>query len=42
LEEARKAGLPLPTPPELPKELVEETVRRYITAYELISGKALS
>jgi len=41
LEEARKAGLPLPTPPELPQELVEETVRRYITAYELISGRRL-
>jgi len=42
LEEARKAGLPTPTPPELPRELVEETVRRYITAYELISGRSLS
>ena len=41
LEEARKAQLPLPTPPDLPKELVEETVRRYITAYELISGRHL-
>lgn len=41
LEEARKAGLPLPTPPQLPPELVEETLRRYITAYELISGRRL-
>jgi len=41
LEEARKAQLPLPTPPDLPRELVDETVRRYITAYELISGRRL-
>jgi len=41
LEEARKSQLPLPTPPDLPKELVEETVRRYITAYELISRRRL-
>ena len=41
LEEARKAQLPLPTPPDLPRELVDETLRRYITAYELISGRRL-
>lgn len=41
LEEARKAGLPLPTPPNLPKELVEETAKRYIAAYELMSGRRL-
>ncbi len=41
LEEARKAGLPPPTPPNLPSDLVEETMRRYITAYELISGRRL-
>ncbi|MEM3386512.1 MAG: phosphoribosylaminoimidazolesuccinocarboxamide synthase [Nitrososphaerales archaeon] len=41
LEEARKAGLQPPTPPNLPPDLVEETLRRYITAYELISGRRL-
>ncbi|MFN3621642.1 MAG: phosphoribosylaminoimidazolesuccinocarboxamide synthase, partial [Nitrososphaerales archaeon] len=41
LEEARKVGLQPPTPPNLPPDLVEETLRRYITAYELISGRRL-
>lgn len=41
LEEARRVGKPLPRPPDLPPELVEETLRRYVTAYELISGRRL-
>ncbi|MEM2884087.1 MAG: phosphoribosylaminoimidazolesuccinocarboxamide synthase, partial [Nitrososphaerales archaeon] len=41
LEAARKAGLQPPKPPNLPPDLVEETLRRYITAYELISGRRL-
>ncbi len=41
LESARRAGLPLPVPRDLPQELVEETVKRYIIAYERISGRRL-
>jgi phosphoribosylaminoimidazole-succinocarboxamide synthase len=38
LEEAHKKGLPPPPPPPLPPELVAETSRRYITAYEKLTG----
>ncbi len=37
LDEARKAGLPTPRPPELPTELVEEISGRYILAYERLT-----
>jgi len=37
LEEARKAGLPTPRPPDLPAELIAETSKRYIEAYERLT-----
>ncbi len=37
LDEARKAGLPTPRPPDLPPELIAETSRRYIEAYERLT-----
>lgn len=39
LEKARIKGLPLPTPPMLPAWLIEEVKKRYIEAYEKISGE---
>ena len=42
LDAARKAGQPIPPPPELPKELVEEVSRRYVHVYESITGRKLS
>jgi phosphoribosylaminoimidazole-succinocarboxamide synthase len=41
LDEARKEGRPTPRPPDLPAELVEETSRRYIIAYERLTGLKL-
>jgi len=41
LDEARKAGQPTPRPPELPKDLVDETSKRYIIAYERLTGLKL-
>ena len=41
LDEARKEGRPTPRPPELPSDLVEETSRRYIVAYERLTGLKL-
>jgi phosphoribosylaminoimidazole-succinocarboxamide synthase len=41
LEEARKEGRPTPRPPDLPQELIEETSRRYIIAYERLTGLKL-
>jgi len=41
LDEARKAGQPTPRPPDLPKDLVEETSKRYIIAYERLTGLKL-
>jgi len=41
LDEARKAGRPIPRPPDLPVELVQETSRRYILAYERLTGLRL-
>jgi len=38
LEKARRENLPLPPPPELPDDLVREVAKRYITAYERITG----
>lgn len=42
LDAARKAGQPVPTPPELPRDLVEEVSRRYVHVYESITGRKLS
>ena len=41
LDEARKAGKPTPRPPELPPELVASTSRRYVVAYERLTGLTL-
>jgi phosphoribosylaminoimidazole-succinocarboxamide synthase len=39
LEEARRRGGAIPEPPNLPRELIEEVSRRYIEAYEKLSGE---
>jgi phosphoribosylaminoimidazole-succinocarboxamide synthase len=39
LDEARKAGKPIPEPPHLPSSLIEEVSRRYITAFEKLTGE---
>jgi phosphoribosylaminoimidazole-succinocarboxamide synthase len=41
LDEARKEGRPTPRPPDLPADLVAETSRRYIVAYERLTGLKL-
>ncbi len=41
LDEARKAGEPIPRPPDLPAELIAETSKRYIAAYERLTGLKL-
>src|SRR5713101_2530904 len=41
LDEARNQGLPVPRPPELPEDLVSETSKRYIIAYERLTGLKL-
>lgn len=41
LDEARKEGRPTPRPPELPSDLVNETSRRYVVAYERLTGLKL-
>jgi phosphoribosylaminoimidazole-succinocarboxamide synthase len=41
LDAARKDGTPVPTPPELPRKLVEEVSRRYVNVYESITGRRL-
>jgi phosphoribosylaminoimidazole-succinocarboxamide synthase len=41
LDEARKAGRPTPRPPDLPADLIQETTRRYIIAYERLTGLKL-
>ena len=41
LEEARSRGMPPPPPPHLPRDLTEEVSRRYIIAYERITGMKL-
>ncbi|NIN53756.1 MAG: hypothetical protein GTN80_11880 [Nitrososphaeria archaeon] len=38
LDGARKAGKPIPDPPKIPKNLVEELSRRYVYAYEKLTG----
>jgi phosphoribosylaminoimidazole-succinocarboxamide synthase len=42
LDAARKAGLPVPSPPELPRDLVDEVSRRYKHVYESITGRELT
>ncbi len=42
LDAARKAGQPVPPPPELPRDLVDEVSRRYVHVYESITGRELS
>jgi phosphoribosylaminoimidazole-succinocarboxamide synthase len=37
LEKARKLGEKIPKPPKLPKELIEETTKRYIYVFEKIT-----
>lgn len=39
LEEARRAGKPIPKPPRLPKSLIEEVSRRYVEAFERLTGE---
>jgi phosphoribosylaminoimidazole-succinocarboxamide synthase len=41
LDETRKAGQPTPRPPDLPKDLIDETSKRYIVAYERLTGLKL-
>lgn len=41
LDEARKAGKPTPRPPEPPKDLVALISRRYVAAYERLTGLTL-
>jgi phosphoribosylaminoimidazole-succinocarboxamide synthase len=41
LDEARKAGRPTPRPPDLPKDLIDETSKRYVIAYECLTGLKL-
>jgi len=41
LDEARKAGRPTPRPPDLPKDLIDETSKRYAIAYERLTGLKL-
>ncbi|MCP8320443.1 MAG: phosphoribosylaminoimidazolesuccinocarboxamide synthase, partial [archaeon] len=38
LDDAVKKGHPLPKPPKLPEELISETTKRYISAFERITG----
>ena len=41
LDEARKAGQPTPRPPDLPEDLIDETSKRYVIAYERLTGLKL-
>lgn len=38
LDEALKKGYPIPNPPKLPEDLISETTKRYISAFEKIAG----
>jgi phosphoribosylaminoimidazole-succinocarboxamide synthase len=41
LDAARRAGQQIPSPPQLPTELVDEVSRRYVHVYESITGRKL-
>jgi phosphoribosylaminoimidazole-succinocarboxamide synthase len=41
LDDARRAGKPTPRPPDLPKDLIDETSKRYVIAYERLTGLKL-
>ncbi len=41
LDEARKAGRPVPRPPDLSRDLIDETSKRYVIAYERLTGLKL-
>ena len=41
LDETRKGGQPTPRPPDLPKDLIDETSKRYVIAYERLTGLKL-
>jgi phosphoribosylaminoimidazole-succinocarboxamide synthase len=41
LDDARRQGLPTPRPPDLPTDLIQETSRRYVIAYERLTGLKL-
>jgi phosphoribosylaminoimidazole-succinocarboxamide synthase len=41
LDKARKEGRPVPRPPDLPSDLIKETSRRYVVAYEHLTGLKL-
>ncbi len=41
LDEARKLGQPTPRPPDLPVELINEVSKRYVVAYERLTGLKL-
>ncbi len=41
LDDARKQGLPSPRPPDLPAELISEISKRYVVAYERLTGVKL-
>ena len=41
LDTARKQGQPTPRPPDLPSDLIQETSRRYVVAYERLTGLKL-
>ena len=41
LDESRREGGPTPRPPDLPQDLVQEISRRYIVAYERLTGLKL-
>jgi phosphoribosylaminoimidazole-succinocarboxamide synthase len=39
LDDSRKSGSKLPSPPELPESLVSEVSSRYVSAYERLTGR---
>lgn len=41
LDKARKSGAPLPAPPSLPAELIEQVSERYVFVYESLTGRML-
>lgn len=41
LDMARKQGQPTPRPPDLPSDLIQEISRRYVVAYERLTGLKL-